>query len=576
MGSDKTNRRTFLSKAAMMSAASVANTCMAAAERPRPGALPKEQLPESDNVVARDASSVVETRAGKVRGFMRNGVHIFRGIPYGASTGGAERFMQPKKPEPWSGIRSSLYYGHVSPFPPRRSWNNDEEAFMFQWNDGQPGEDCLHINVWTPGLRDNRKRPVMVWLHGGAFAWGSGQEMGSYDGQNLCKKNDVVVVTLNHRLNAFGFLNLAEYGGEEFAASGNVGMLDLVLALEWVRDNISEFGGDPDSVTIFGQSGGGGKVSTLMGMPAANGLFHRAIIQSGSMLRIKEPEDTYRMAALFLEELSVSRSNLRKLQDIPVDQLVTAGLAAGRKLIPNPPDPPSFRNLMAQLAWAPVVDGAIIPVQPFDPHAPAVAADVPMIIGSTLNEFINGINDPDVFSMTYQKLTQSLQTRYGQRTEEIIEAFRGDYPRAVPYQLYSIILASSVRSAAVEQARRKSRLKGAPAYLYHFTWQTPILDGRPLAFHCSDIAFCWDNASRCDTLTGGGPEAIQLASGMSTSWASFARTGNPNHKGLPDWPTFDELLVPTKIFDKECPTVNDPDGRSRRLMDSIERSGEDK
>jgi para-nitrobenzyl esterase len=576
MANDQTSRRLFLGQAATIGAASAANTVMASAMQSLSVPLRNEEQFRSDVVVAKDNLSIVETRAGKVRGFMKNGIHVFRGVPYGASTGGASRFMPPKEPEPWTGIRSSLYYGHVSPFTPRTRWSNDEEAFMFQWNDGQSAEDCLHINVWTPGLHNTRKRPVMVWLHGGAFAYGSGQELRSYDGENLSKRNDVVVVTLNHRLNAFGFLNLAEHGGEQFAASGNVGMLDLVLALEWVRDNITAFGGDPGSVMIFGQSGGGGKVSTLMGMPSAKGLFHRAVIQSGSMLRIKEPEDTYRMTALVLAELNIARHDVKKLKEVSIEQLMDAGLAAERKMIPNPADPPDFRNLMEQLAWAPVVDGSIVPVQPFDPHAPASAVDIPMIIGSTLNEFVNGINDPDAFSMKRQQLTENLNIRYGSRTEEIIETFQREYPNAAPYQLYSIILASSVRSAAVEQARRKTMLKGAPVYLYHFTWQTPILDGRPLAFHCSDLAFCWDNVARCDTMTGGGAEANRLASVMSESWASFAHTGNPNHKRLQHWPVFDEASVPTKIFDNECLTKNDPDGASRRLMDSLARSNKGK
>jgi para-nitrobenzyl esterase len=275
---------------------------------------------------------------------------------------------------------------------------------------------------------------------------------------------------------------------------------------------------------------------------------------------------------LVLAELNIPRHAIEKLREVPVERLLDAGLAAAAKMMPNPADPPDFRNLMKQLAWAPVVDGSIVPVQPFDPQAPDSSADIPMIIGSTLNEFVNGINDPEAFSMKSQQLTENLKSRYGLRTEEIIQTFQRDYPDAVPFQLYSIILASSVRSAAVEQARRKAALTGAPVYLYHFTWQTPILDGRPLAFHCSDLAFCWDNVARCETETGGGAAANKLASVMSQSWANFAHTGNPNHQGLSHWPAFDAASVQTKIFDNECLTKNDPDGTSRRLMDSLAQS----
>src|SRR5712692_2916915 len=239
-------------------------------------------------IIAPSSKPVVDTTAGKVRGYIAREIYTFKGIPYGAPTGGANRFMPPTKVTPWTGLRSSMYYGQVSPQGPRAGWKNDEESFMFEWDDGQFGEDCLRVNVWTQGVNDNRKRPVMVWLHGGGFSAGSGQELKAYDGESLARRGDVVMVSLNHRLNALGHLNLVAYGSK-YEASGNAGMLDIVLALEWVRDNVGNFGGDPSNVTIFGQSGGGSKVSTLMAMPSAKGLFHKAVIESGSVLRQNTP-----------------------------------------------------------------------------------------------------------------------------------------------------------------------------------------------------------------------------------------------------------------------------------------------
>jgi len=523
--------------------------------------------PAPDRIIASDSKNAVETTAGKVRGYSHEGIHIFKGIPYAASTAGKNRFMPPAKAEPWTGVRSSLYFGKVCPFFPRMGWNSDENAFMFRWDDGQPGEDCLRVNIWTPGA-DNRKRPVMVWLHGGGFSAGSGQELLSYDGENLARHGDTVVVSLNHRLNTFGHLNLAVYGSQ-YASSGNVGMLDLVAALEWVRDNIANFGGDPGRVLIFGQSGGGGKVGTLMAMPSAKGLFHRAVIQSGSMLRVAEAEDTAKLAAAVLDELSISKSDVDKLQDVPVEHLLDAALAAQRKLSPPRNGPPDFRHLTRLLGWSPCVDGSVIPAQPFDPQAPELSADVPLLVGSVLNEFVNGIDHPDAFSMTEAQLTARVEERYPGKAKEVVDTVRQGHPKARPFDLYSMIMASGVRSNAVKQAKLKAAQNKAPAYSYWFTWQTPVLDGRPMAFHCSELPFCFDNTDRCETMTGGGQRARVLGAKVSGAWLAFARSGNPNHAGLPKWPSLDAERVQTMIFDDRCELRNDPDGPARRLLDSL-------
>lgn len=279
-------------------------------------------------IIASDSNAIVETTAGKVRGFTRNGINTFLGIPYAGTTEGKVRYQAPTKVMPWTGLRSSMQYGFVSPQEPRLGWGNDEVAWMFDWDDGRPGEDCLRVNIWTPGVNDNRKRPVMVWLHGGGFSAGSGQELKSYYGENLSRRGDVVVVSLNHRLGVLGYLDLTQVGGANYANSANAGMLDIVAALEWVRDNIANFGGDPGNVMIFGQSGGGGKVNALMAMPAAKGLFHKAAVESGSLLNAAKPEDSAKLGAAVLQQLGISASQVDQIENVPVDRLIGAGRAA--------------------------------------------------------------------------------------------------------------------------------------------------------------------------------------------------------------------------------------------------------
>jgi para-nitrobenzyl esterase len=516
--------------------------------------------PNPTPLAARDGEAVVGTRAGRVAGYIRNGIFTFKGIPYADNCAGSNRFMPPVKPKSWEGIRSSRQYGYVAPQGPRGGWANDEEAFMFAWDDGVQSEDCLRVNVWTPAIGDHKRRPVMVWLHGGGYTAGSGQELRSYDGENLASRGDVVVVSLNHRLNAFGFLDLSKYG-DQYAASGNVGMLDIVAALEWVRDNIESFGGDPGVVTIFGQSGGGGKVSTLMAMPAAKGLFHRAIIESGSLLRGTSQENSQKMADAIVSELGLTTSTIGQIQTLPYQQILTAADKVLRERRPRPPGGvPNFRRITDLLGFAPVVDGKTLPSHPFDPHAPEISADIPIIVGTTLNEFVTAINHPEFEGMTDADLQSRVREIYGEKTAAVINAFRSRTPRAKPFDLWSHIAAAGVRWSAVEQAKLKAAQGRAPAYLYWFTWQTPILSGRPRAFHCSEIAFVFDNTDRCETMTGGGAAARALAATMCDAWIEFARTGNPNHPRLPQWPAFSAEAAPTMIFDDRPRVEMNPDG----------------
>jgi para-nitrobenzyl esterase len=404
----------------------------------------------------------------------------------------------------------------------------------------------------------------MVWMHGGGFIGGSGHDLLSYDGENLAHRHDVVVVTHNHRLNAFGYLNLAELGGEKYRDSANAGLMDIVAVLEWVRDNIARFGGDPKNVTIFGQSGGGGKVATLMAMPSAKGLLHRAIVQSGSMLRAGLPADSGKLAAAVLAELNLSKSQIDQLQTVPVERLTVAAFAAARKLAPSPGARADTSAMIRFLGWGPTVDGKVLPSHPFDPAAPAVSAHVPMLIGTNLNEFVHGVDNPEAFTLTSQQLEDRLRSRFGERTTAIIAAYRKEYPGARPFDLLSVISTASFRQAAVDQATRKAAQGAAPAYLYLFAWRTPMLDGRPGAFHSSEIAFVFDNSDRCVNLTGGLSAARDLATTMSRAWVQFARHGNPNHPGLPSWPALAGEKVPTMVFDTRCEVKDDPEGEGRR------------
>lgn len=512
-------------------------------------AVAEKQISQEGEVIASSDKAIVQTESGRVGGYIENGMYIYKGIPYAK----AERFMPPVAPDKWEGIRSSRSYGPTCPQGKRMGWYSDEHAFAFNWDDGYPDENCLRVNIWTPGINDGKKRPVMVWLHGGGYAAGSGQELPSYDGANLAKKGDVVVVTLNHRLNVLGFLDLSAFG-EKYAKSGNAGLLDLVAALQWVNKNIASFGGDASNVTIFGQSGGGGKVSTLLATPSAEGLFHKAIVQSGSMLRTMESKYSRRIGAAMVEELGLKPSEIDEIQKLPYETL----LAAGEKAIAKVRAEADKEGVSSFIfGWAPTVEGDVLPTQPFDPQAPAQSKNIPLMIGTTLHEFTTSTYVPAFRSVTKEKAVEFLQKKYGNRTEEFLKAFEKAYPDYQPIDLIDIDLI--FRPSAVEQAKLKAAQQGAPVYMYMFAWESPVLDGMFRSTHCMEIPFVFNNVVRHASMTGGGAEAQALGEKMSNAWLNFARTGNPNAEDLPTWEPYTIEKGATMYFNNTSEIKNNHD-----------------
>lgn len=510
--------------------------------------------------VARTAERgrLVETTAGKVRGTIHNGVHIFKGIPYGASTAGANRFLPPRKVQPWTGVRDALQFGHQAP---QNMHFTDVLAPQANPDEGL-SEDCLVLNVWTPGLKDGVKRPVMFWCHGGGFA----QESGSWpwiDGEALARRGDVVVVTVNHRLNVFGYLHLGDIGGEKYAASGNAGMLDLVAGLEWVRDNAEAFGGDPRNVMIFGESGGGAKVCTLLAMPAARGLFHRAAVQSGAWLRGIEREDANRTAKALLDELGITPQRIDDLQNVPVEKLLAAHTGA---MQPLPPRRGELRT-----GYSPVVDGTIVPHHPFDPGAPSLAANIPILVGCTEYEAtLFYVRDESAFSLDEAGLRVRVSDMVGDAdADRLIAVYSKARPGTTPSDVFFRVATDRIfRRDTIRLAERKFAQGAAPAYLYYFAWKSPALSGRLRAPHTIDIPFVFDNTDVPLVMTRS-PQAKSLAAKVSAAWIAFARSGNPGHPGLPAWPAYDTQRRPTLIFDNHCVLVSDPGGAERKAWETV-------
>ena len=489
----------------------------------------------------------VEIKTGKVRGLTTGGVHAFKGIPYGAPTGGANRFMPPRAPEAWIGVRDAFEFGHYAPQSNRPRGEKQRQFFRIlgATKAGDSSEDCLYLNVWTRGLNDGRKRPVMVWFHGGGLDQGTGGSIG-YDGAGLAENQDVVVVTVNHRLNVLGYLYLGEAGGSDFADSANVGQQDLVAALQWVHDNIAAFGGDANKVLIFGQSGGGAKVSTLLAMPRAKGLFHRAIIQSGAGLRGGARDAATRTAETIMKELGLKPGQGRELQNVPLDRLIEAGNKA---------------------RFGTVVDGKVLPAHPFDPVASPISADVPVIVGYTRTErTVYEIDSPNYGKLEEPELRENVKRVLGDDADKVIASYRKKYPRATTYELSTNITGDAGAMNSIRLAERRAALGKAPTYLYIWAWETPVMGLR--APHTLEIPFVFNHIDVSESMVGPvNAEMRKLEGASAGAWAALARTGRPSHKGLPNWPAYTAANRAVMIFDTPCRVENDPTGEVREILE---------
>ncbi len=494
--------------------------------------------------------AVTDTEYGKVRGYVLHDVYCFHGIPYGAPTSGKNRFMPPQPPQSWEGVRPAVAFGESAPqeYYDRRP----ESYYMFtdHWNYDTMGEDCLRLNVWTSGLKDGVRRPVLVWLHGGGFAKGNGMEQDGYDGENMARRGDIVFCSVNHRLNAFGFSDLSTVGGEKYRHSANVGMLDIVAALEWVRDNIGNFGGDPSNVTIMGQSGGGSKVSMLCAMPSAKGLFHKAVALSGDATRANDVKYSAALGEAVLREAGLEPSQVDSLQTMPWEDYLALAMKAQRGL---------RVDYGYRAGFAPVGNDIDIPSGEF---FEGTESDVPMLLCSTFHEWNPNRDNPEYEDITFEGVAERLAGTY-KDPMAVIDAYRAVFPEARPIEIWAY--AVSHRYGMVKLADARCR-QGAPVYMAWFGWESPLFDGRHRAFHCIDIAFWLMNTDRMVTHNGGGNRPYRLSMKMSEALLNFMKTGVPSSKRLPEWERYTPENGRLMILDDRCHMTTDPDKEARRIV----------
>jgi len=543
-------------KALLLSASAGLGTALMGRAEAAPAAPPLSQPPGHCST---PTSAVASTQYGKVRGYVDGGVLTFKGVPYGQNTGGENRWLPAKAPIPWTGERPTLVYGANCP-QSLHDFTAVEQSFLQQWVDGYLGEDMLKLNIWTPSLTG--KRAVMFYIHGGGYSFGSSYELASHQGAQMARHHDVVQVSVNHRLNALGFLDVSQVGGAAYAESGNVGMTDLVAALRWVRDNIANFGGDPDNVMIYGQSGGGSKVTTLMGMPSAAGLFHRASVQSGGGGNPPASEQARALTRQVMVELGLQPNDIDSLRRMDWAVLNKAGNTAIAKLNPPaqgfglgaPPDP------NPRVGWGPILDGQAVTERSYFEKAPEMSKDIPMLIGSVSEEG-NRMSSRPSREEWQKSLARSLgDSKAAALVAAMIKAHPNKSIRTLSYGVGGI----GQRNNVQRMSRMKYEQHGAPVYQYYFTWQSPMLEDAG-AWHTAELAFCFDNTERCKQGTGNTVQAQTLAKKMATAWANFARTGNPSQPGLA-WSPADPERNQTMVFDDQCQMLDDPEGELRKIL----------
>ena len=540
------DRRAFLRRAPLVGGALAASAVFSSRSRAQ----------------AQSGAAVAKTIYGPVRGANTDGVLVFKGIPYAGSPAGENRFRPAPKLKPWTDVRDALVYGAQSMQPPDPAWPK-------AWKAAVSDEDCLYLNVWTQGLGDGKKRPVMFYSHGGGFASGNGgaevpPQNAFHDGAALARDYDVVVVTHNHRLGIMGYLYLGDLLGEEYAASGIAGMLDIVSALEWVRDNIGHFGGDPGRVMIWGESGGGAKTTVLTAMPGAQGMYHRASIESGAALRMRTRDSADETARAVLSALNLTGKQARELLKVPAGALIDIM----QKLPRRPPSSPTVSSGLASgVGFGPMVDGHYLPAHPYDPVAPAISAGIPLIVGTNKDETLFLYRTPEVLSMDETGLRQRLEARLKDKAGRVLDVYRRSRPGASPAELFiAITTAQWMLSNAITLAERKVALNAAPVYMYVFAYDSPSpapagVPYRSGSAHAGEMPFKFNHVP-------GDPASdkrARAARNMSGAWASFAGNGNPSHDEIPAWPAYTLEKRATMIIDAECKVVEDP-YREERLL----------
>lgn len=558
----KTNRRNFF----QTMGAGAAGFGLASTLPLASCAAPAESTPADDDeqiLFIGDDIAIADTAYGKVKGFILRGITQFRGIPYGADTSGKNRFMPPQKPESWDDIKPAVWWGNTAPQLMDGRYANAYSSFADHWNYDDVSEDCLKLNVWTPALDDN-KRPVLVWLHGGGYTNGNGIEQDGYMGENLSRKGNVVFVSINHRLGPIGFTDLSGGGGEKYKDSGNVGALDMVAALEWVNENIANFGGDPGNVTIMGQSGGGAKVCTLAAMPATKGLVHKAVPLSGSTTQGMDQAYAQKLGEYVLKEAGLKPSEINKLQEISWKEYILIANKASQKMREE-----HGESGLMRMGFAPVADGVNIPKGTFYSESGGVSSDVPMMLCTTFHEWGMARTNPELEKITAEEAIEMLKERagfrggFGDKAPEIYNAYAKVFPDAKPIEVMTLV--SSNRQSVVETATAKLN-QTAPVYVAWFGWEPPMFNGRMRAFHCSDICFWFYNTDLMLTHTGGGARPRKLSEKMSDALLSFMSTGNPNCETLPEWPKFSVENGEVMILNDVCEAKNDPDREARKML----------
>ncbi|MCQ2141263.1 MAG: carboxylesterase family protein [Bacteroidales bacterium] len=519
--------------------------------------------PDEQQLFIGDDIAIAQTQYGKVKGYILHGVYTYLGIPYGAPTSGENRFMPPQPPQSWDGILPTVFYGDTAPQMTEGKYTNSYGTFADHWNYYDVSEDCLKLNVWTPNT-DSAKRPVLVWLHGGGYTNGNGIEQDGYHGENLAKKGNIVFVSINHRLGPIGFSDFSAVD-PKFKDSGNVGMLDIHAALQWVHDNIANFGGDPSNVTVMGQSGGGAKVCNMVEMSDNKGLVHKGVALSGNTNKALDQNFSSELGKFIVKEAGLKPSEMSKLQQMPWREYYALATRAAAKFVEAHP------NTTARGAFGPVADGVHFAKDTYYQDKEAWSNNVPMMFCTTTAEWGMSRTSPELEAIDKEQALQMLQRgslfsgpRSPEKCAELYEAYANVLPnKTKPIEIVN--LANASRDMVVSVANAK-KFQDAPVYMAWFDYEPNLFNGRMRAFHCADICYWFKNTDVMITHTGGGKEPRVLSDKMSTALLSFMKTGNPNNKLLPEWPEYTIEEGAVMILSNDCRVLNDPDREARKSL----------